>query len=149
MNQRERAFGMLKSYNKVSPEREVHRKVVQHIKMYYPEVRFASSHDGEKFSQGQAVRIANLSSHNGHPDLMVYYRRGDYVGLAIELKKKDSGKWYEDNGVVYNANGIKKKDEHLQEQAQYIKYLRQHGWAADFAKGYEDAVKIINWYFNQ
>lgn len=69
-------------------------------------------------------------------DGMDYYAMM-YAGLFLELKrdgtrlKKKSGEW---------AN------EHIAEQAELLHILRQKGFSAEFAVGFDEAKKIIDEY---
>lgn len=60
-----------------------------------------------------------------------------YNGLLIELKR--------------DGTRLKKKDgswasEHIEEQARVLQTLREKGYAAEFAVGFDEAKKIIDWY---
>lgn len=39
------------------------------------------------------------------------------------------------------------KNEHIREQARTLRKLNDDGWYANFAIGYDEAVKMIDWYF--
>jgi hypothetical protein len=62
----------------------------------------------------------------GWPDLMLYVRRGEYTGLAIEMKTKD--------GKV------------SEEQAMVLSLLADEGWKCLVAHGDDEAIAAIEEY---
>ncbi len=144
---------MLKSFNKPSTEQEEQRKVIQYLNWQYSSVRYHVSLDGEIIEDGKRRKIAATQSQSGFPDLLIFYCQMidgvGYCGLVIEMKKKNAGEWYEKDGVVYNASGTEKKNKHLQQQAQWLNYLRSQGWVAAFCKGFDEAKELIDNYMKQ
>lgn len=68
-----------------------------------------------------------------------------YCGLAIELKR-------EGTSVVLKIGprkGMLSLDPHIQEQAAMCKMLLAKGYYANIAVGYDEAIKIIDWYFKR
>ena len=114
--------------------------------MQYPHVIFRSDYaSGLHLTINQARIHASLQSGRAWPDLFIYEPSRGYYGLAIELKK-------EGTSVIMKIGERKGKlstDPHIQEQALMLKTLLKKGYYANFAVGFDDAVKIIDWYFQK
>ena len=84
-------------------------------------------------------RIMQSRARRGHPDLMVQeWFLDKFCGLAIEFKK---------TGVkVSKKDGTLRKDQHLEEQLQYLVALRNRYWLAGFVCGVENAKAVIKAY---
>jgi len=138
----QRAFGHMKRRANLDSEARLHKHLAQYLKMKYPGVRFTSNMEGERLAGAyvQGQRVSNLRSHRGIPDMMIFKRSGDYVGLAIELKKPGYN--------PYRKDGKLKADEHLREQKDYIDYLIVEGWYAGFGNDFEVLKKVIDNYMN-
>jgi hypothetical protein len=65
----------------------------------------------------------------GFPDLFIYEPRGAFYGLAIEMKKEKGGAA-------------------SPEQKRWLEQLRNRGYASYICKGKDEAIKIIDEYFN-
>jgi hypothetical protein len=65
----------------------------------------------------------------GFPDIFIYEPRGTFHGLAIEMKRVKGGKIEP-------------------EQIEWKEQLRNRGYASYICKGSEDAIKVIDEYFN-
>jgi hypothetical protein len=113
------------------------------IKTQYPAVIFRTDFAaGVKMSMGQAVRHKRLQSDRAWPDLFIAepkYVKADkewYDGLFIELKAVN----------IYRKDGTLLSNPHIREQAEMLERLRQRGYAAHFAIGFDQARKIIDEY---
>jgi hypothetical protein len=138
INKPSHAFGMLKK--KVETERRIHTRLCAYLRERYPNVRFITTLDGEYFGQFQAQHVRALQWGAGAPDLLIFQPNGKYYGLALELKR--------DTANPFKKDGKLKKNEHIQEQADWLDYLQEVGWRALFAVGYENAMDIIDEYMN-
>ena len=128
-------------------ELELQAQVADYLRLQYPNVLFHSDYgSGIKLTPGQAVKQKRLQGgRRAWPDMFIASAtpkmgyKGCFIlfGLFIELKrdgtrlKKKSGKW---------AN------EHIKEQAEILHELREEGYAAEFAVGFDEAKKIIDEY---
>lgn len=147
-------------------ELELQAQVADYLRLQYPDVLFHSDvGSGIKLTMGQAVKQKRLQGgRRAWPDLFVAVGRGEHIkrghdeppkfgnyvcspvpgidmyvccGLMIELKregtrlKKKSGEWASD---------------HIAEQAEVLSKLRENGYAAEFACGFDEAKKIIDEY---
>lgn len=123
----------------MSTEKKLHESVVNYLKLAYPKAIFNTDMSGLKLTKGQAIGAKKLRSSNGFPDLVIYEQRRGFNALFLELKR---------NGVVIHLrNGNMTSDAHIQEQATMHKALKDRGYYADFAVGFDEAKKLIDWYF--
>lgn len=151
----------------MSSEAELQEQVADYLRLQYPDVMFHSDFgSGIKLTPGQAVRQKRQNGgRRAWPDLIIVeprclrcmfchngttipsFRltfieeecdgRNVYPGLFLELKKDDTR--------------LKKKNgdwatEHIAEQAKVLEQLRQRGYCAEFAVGFEEAKGIIDGY---
>ena len=139
-------------------EAELQIKVAEYLIENYPDVQFHSDFgSGVKLTPHQAkVQKAQNGGRRGWPDLFIaevdHYMAEDeyastndifncdnsyFMGLFIELKKegtrlrKKNGEW---------------ASEHIKEQDEVLKKLRERGYKAEFACGFDEAKKIIDDY---
>lgn len=131
-------------------EETLQQKVCNYLHENYPHAIFRSDFaSGLHLTKFQAIRHKRLQSSRSWPDLFIYYPTviGDktYCGLAIELKK--------DGTTVILKTGPRKdhfsSNPHIQEQAAMLKRLNALGYSGHFAVGYDEAIKIIDWYFQK
>jgi len=118
--------------------------VAQYLRLQYPSVLFHSDYgSGVRLTPGQAMRQKRMNGgRRAWPDLFIAESvvaedgRGAY-GLFIELKKegarlkKKNGEW---------------ASPHLAEQAEMLENLRNKGYRAEFAVGFDEAKKILDDY---
>lgn len=131
-------------------EESLQKQVCSYLRLQYPNVIFRSDFaSGMKLSQYQAVQHKRLQSSRSWPDLFIYFpiQHGEkfYCGLALELKK-------EGTSVILKIGERKGKlstDPHIQEQAIMLKELNKLGYYANFAVGFDEAIKIIDWYMKK
>ena len=91
-----------------------------------------------KLTIGQARKHKHLQQHRGYPDLFIAEPRGKYHGLFLEVKRA---------GVkIYKRDGTLVSDAHIREQFDMLEQLRQRGYMAGFACGFDEAKKIIDSY---
>ena len=77
----------------------------------------------------------------GYPDLFIALPRGNFAGLFIEIKT--------DKANPFKKDGTLKSNEHTERQAEVLKMLNDVGYAALFASGVEETIKVIESYINQ
>lgn len=120
-------------------ENEIQLQVCDYLKKKYPNIIFmcdlASGMNLGKFIGGMNRR---LRSSRGLPDLFIACPKVPYFGLFIELKTES----------CRLKNGGIKKTEHHQEQAAILTRLQYHGYKASFACGLQEAIALIDRYFN-
>lgn len=118
-------------------EEQLHKAVVDYIRMQYPKARIRSDYSGVKLHPSTGRKMAAINPHRGFPDLTIWERRGPYNGLAIELKK--------DGARLVKKNG-EPATEHIKEQQEWLWHLEELGWAAVFAVGFDHARAVIDSY---
>lgn len=117
-------------------EEKLQISVCKYLKLQYPNIIFASDGSGVRLTKGQAVLAKKMRSDKGYPDLFIAEPRGAFSGLYLELKK--------DGEVVYNRNGSIRKDK--QEQNEMLIRLREKGYVAEFAVGFDACKRLIDSY---
>ena len=119
-------------------EKTLHKQVCTYLRYQYPDVIFNTDMSGAtKLTIGQAVAMKSLRSNRGFPDLVIYEPRDIYHGLFIELK---------DEGVkLFNKHDLPATP-HIGEQLDCIVALKERGYMAEFAVGFEHAKYIIDEY---
>lgn len=123
-------------------EDQVQLAVCNYLRTNYPDVIFHNDFgSGLKMTIGQAKKQKFLNNPwRAYPDLFVSEPRRSYHGLYIELKrpgtrlKKKTGEW---------------ASEHIEEQAAMLSSLRERGYRAEFAVGYDEAIEILHDYLGE
>lgn len=117
----------------------VQRQVCDYLRYQYRGTIFRSDQAGVNQTSRYARGISTvLQSHRGYPDLFVAEPRGEFHGLYLELKA--------DGVRVWLKNGTLTTDKHIREQADVLVKLRIKGYAAYFARGFDEAKAIIDWF---
>jgi len=116
---------------KIAPESEANQQeiVVKYLRLAYPTALYCASAGGMRTSYLQAIKMKRTGYVKGFPDLFIYEPNQEYKGLAIEMKK-------EKGGVA------------SPEQKWWQEQLRNRGYASYICKGNEEAIKVIDEYFN-
>lgn len=137
-------------------EAQLQEQVAVYLRLHYPNVMFHSDFgSGIKLTAGQAMRQKRQNGgQRAWPDMFIAHPiaksvyceviettaeiGGDvFAGLFLELKRegtrihKKSGEW---------------ATEHIAEQAEVLAKLRERGYCAEFAVGFDMAKKIIDEY---
>lgn len=121
-------------------ELSVHNAICKYLKLQYPNAMFMSDFAaGIKLSHLMASRQSNQKSNHSYPDVIIFEPRGGYAALFIELKR--------DRDALYNKDGSFKKSEHLDRQRECHRSLRERGFMAEFACGFDEARHFIDLYF--
>lgn len=145
-------------------ESSLQMRVAEYLCRQYPDVQFHSDFgSGVKLSKVQAVtQLRQNGYRRGWPDMFIAepkteeyygelirdYDEEHFCGLFLELKA--------DGETLYPGPRAKKrfksidgkeyKNEHLMEQADVLFKLCKAGYAAEFAIGFDEAVRIIDEY---
>lgn len=145
-------------------ELELQAQVADYIRLRYPSVIFHSDFgSGIKLTMGQAIRQKRLNGgRRAWPDMFLaepgYTKteckvvdpainkvidehctlRHQKYGLFIELKKEGTR--------IFKKDGTLVADEHIREQFDMLAELRNRGYAAEFACGFDEAKKLIDDY---
>lgn len=129
-------------------ELQVQTQVADYIRLQYPNVLFHSDFgSGIKLTIGQAIKQKRLNGgRRSWPDMFIaepktVRKGGDkfyYAGLFIELKKPGTR--------ILTRKGTLVSNEHIREQFDMLESLRQAGYKAEFACGFDEAKNIIDEY---
>lgn len=120
------------------------------MRMQYPRVLFRSDYaSGLGLSIYQAKKHRSLQSGRAWPDLFIYEPRVvkgvQYAGLALELKKEGTPLIIK----IGPRKGHLTQDPHIREQVLLAKELKARGYYATIAVGFEQAIRVIDWYFGR
>ena len=126
-----KTFKKSSTKRKIAPESEANQQeiVIKYLRLAYPNVLYCASAGGMRTSYLQAIKMKRTGYVKGFPDLFIYEPNQDYHGLAIEMKK-------EKGGVA------------SPEQKDWQEQLRNRGYASYICKGNEEAINVIDEYFN-
>lgn len=119
-------------------EYHLSKQVAQWLRYSYPHMIFHFDYAGLNLSIVQAKMMKEIQGARGYPDLFIAEPRAMYKGLFLELKRKDV--------KIFKQNKELIADPHVREQHEILLRLVQKGYYANFACGFEEAVKIINNY---
>ena len=110
-------------------EGELHLQiaVVNYLRMLKGNILFNGSAGGIRTSITQARKMKLGGYRRGFPDLIILEPRGQYHGLAIELKVKGN------YASIY--------------QKEVIKQMRERGYKAEVCTGFDQAKETIDTYF--
>lgn len=125
---------------RASKEYNTCRAIAAYLRVQYPNVIYHFDLAGLNLSKAQAGMTRAIQHSRGWPDLFIAVPKGIYHGLFLEIK----------------ASGTKLKklnntfaSDHIQEQAARIDDLRNCGYFATFAVGFNEAKNEIDRYMNQ
>jgi hypothetical protein len=127
-------------------EESIQRRIATYLRTQYPDVDFHSDYAaGLKLTENQAKIRKSLNSGRGWSDLFIAYPSRGYHGLFIELKKEKV--------AIYVTKGPRKgelvKSEQIEIEARFLEKMNKLGYLARFGVGYDNTIKLINWYFGQ
>ena len=120
-------------------EEQVHLQVCAYIRAKYPKVMFNTDLSGIRLTMGLAKKVKNMRSNKGFPDLVIYEPKQGWKACFIELKK-DGIRLLKRDGSFVN--------EHIEYQNKVIEALKERGYYATFAIGFDDAKYIIDKYLS-
>jgi hypothetical protein len=90
-------------------------------------IKFFAIPNGGSRHIAEAVKLKRCGVQRGIPDLCIPIPSGSYHGLFLELKRERGGK------VSF-------------EQVEWLRFLREQGYYAEIAYGFEEAKKIVTEY---
>lgn len=136
-------------------EESLQKMVARYIRLHYPHAHFFSDYAaGAYLSKTQRGVRKALQSGKAWPDMFIAHpavikgKDGEthhYCGLFIELKK--------DGTTIRVTRGPNKgqlvADSHIREQAQVLIDLNRLGYYAVFGIGFDDTIKLIDWYMGK
>lgn len=144
---------------KAKKEEKVQVLVCDYIRAKYPDVIFQCDlASGLKLPIWISAAHKKMRSSRGMPDLFIAKPKHIYHGYPIPIGEDDNciaktfnGLFIElkrDGVKIFKRDGELVADEHIREQAAILERLRNNGYAAEFACGFEQAIKIIDQYLS-
>lgn len=147
-------------------EADLQAQVADYLCLQYPDVIFHSDFgSGVKLTPGQAMKQKRQNGgQRAWPDMFIaeprhyFYQTavnggaieadGYHYGLFLELKKEGEKLHPGPRAKkrFKSKDGKEYKNEHLMEQADVLCNLRQRGYCAEFAIGFDEAKRIIDRY---
>lgn len=125
----------------VYEEYKLQVKVANYLTLKYPKVLFESSPINLRLTHAQRKMMKAINKPFFHPpDIKIYLGRRGYDGFALELKKETP---YLKDGVTLQKN------EHLANQQESIKQMREANWLADFYWNFDVIRNKIDWYLGE
>lgn len=124
-------------------ENDIYKLVAEHLRRFYRSTPFHFDLSGvnntSRYSRGL---YKGLNGDPGWPDLFMaapsHPAFGNYHGLFIEIKAP---------GVrIKRQDGTLVADQHIRDQAEWIKLLNSEGYYAAFCTGYESCKSLIDRY---
>lgn len=120
-------------------EEGLQMQVASYLKIKHPNIIFRSDFAaGIKMTMGQAVKHKKMQYSRAYPDIFIAQPNSKFSGLYLELKKSLDD--------VYTIKGELRNNEHIQEQNAMLEELKERGYAAFFAGGFDNAITIIENY---
>lgn len=134
----------------VKHEESMQKQVCSYLRLQYPRAIFRSDYaSGLHLTPHQAVVNRSLQSGRAFPDIFIYepkFINGvQYAGLGLELKR-------EGETIVVKIGprkGHLTADPHIREQVLMCRALKERGYYATIACGFDEAVSVIDWYFGK
>jgi len=158
----------LKGIKEPTIEYQLQKIASDYLKKYYPRVEFRVDLAGLNLSKAQAGKAKAVNKRRSWPDTEIYEPSGEYFGLCLELKvygtkiRRDKAaakplqidvKKTRMGRVVIRENFRRKVgmyfNQHIQEQGEQLKRLRERGRLAGFAVGIRNLLSAIDYYFEQ
>ena len=128
-------------------EEQLHKAICDYLKL--KNVIFNTDLSGIKLTMGQARKLKNLRSSRAFPDIVIYKTNSKFCGMFLELKKETPFKkdgMLKSQKVTKIVKGVKVEYDHLQEQFNMIKKLREQGYYAQFVWSFNQAKDIVDNY---
>lgn len=111
-----------------SPEHDIQVALVALLESIDPKPLYSATVGGVRLAMHTAKKMKEAGYSRGIPDLLIFEPRGEYIGLAIEVKTE--------------------KGRASDHQKEWIKSLNDRGWMADVCRGFDEAADLIFEYFD-
>ena len=120
-------------------EYHLSKQIATYLRHHYPAVLFHFEITGSNLSKAQSGKLKAIQGGRGFPDLQILNANPKWRGIFFELKKESP---YLKDEVTLKA------DEHIQEQAEYHKKLRNAGHEVHFVWDFDKAKYLLDKYLN-
>ncbi len=111
----------------LGPEDKLHRAVLDYIKLAYPKALVTHPANEGRRTKFEQFKLKYLGVTSGIPDILCFTPKGNFNGLAIELK-----------------TGYNKPTEN---QKKWLEALKNNGWYAIWTNNLTDTQTEIDNYF--
>ncbi|MBR2766809.1 hypothetical protein IKD67_01855 [Candidatus Saccharibacteria bacterium] len=132
-------------------EEQLQIAVAGYLVENYPNVLFRTDAGGIKLPISLAKKLKDMNGgRRGWPDMFIakpwvsienQINGTLCAGLFLELKKEGTR--------IFKKDGTLVADEHIREQFDVLEQLRQQGYEAEFACGFEEAKALIDSYLGK
>jgi hypothetical protein len=110
------------------PEHEMQVQIVNYLKSHPSHPLFTATVGGVRLAAHTAMKMRAAGYSKGTPDLLIFEPRGQYHGLALEVKTE--------------------KGRPSEEQKKWIADLNERGYCAKITRGYKETVETIKNYLD-
>lgn len=129
---------MAKAVKTEMSETQMTNAICKFLHQFYPDVEWRTDKDGNFASRTALWAKGAQKGKKGFPDLIIKEKRKGYKGLVLELKK-DGVRVFKQDGTLY-------KDEHLEEQKEWLEWFEDMGCKTGFSVGLQQTIRTINEY---
>ena len=124
---------------RANKEYQLYKDVAAYLRLQYPKVMYHFDLTGVNLSRAQAGMTKAIQCSSGYPDLFIAEPRKGSHGLYLELKAE---------GTRLFKRNCDLASDHLKQQASVLSDLRNKGYDAWFAVGFDEAKELIDRYLN-
>jgi hypothetical protein len=121
-------------------EYQICKDIAYYMRLQYPDIIYRFDMAGLNLSMAQAGMNKAIQCGKGWPDLFIAEKRRPYSGFFLELKAE---------GVKLQNKDLSYATPHLKEQYEMLYRLRLKGYWSDFAVGFDEAKKKIDYYLKK
>lgn len=122
---------------RANKEYQLYKDVAAYLRLQYPKVMYHFDLTGVNLSRAQAGMTKAIQCSSGYPDLFIAEPRKGSHGLYLELKAE---------GTRLFKRNLDFATVRLAQQSRVLYDLRQRGYDAWFAVGFEEAKRLIDEY---
>ena len=128
------------SISKQNSEDSLQKACADYMRLQYPKSLWCHVPNGGNRNAVTGAILKSMGTKKGVPDLLIFDRRGEYSGLAIELK------------VIYkkqlkSGKISEKPNEPSPEQLAWLEGLYHNGWRTHVVYSFDSFKSIVDEYF--
>ena len=120
-----------------NPEYNLYKQIATYMSYQYPHIIYRFDMAGLNLSKAQAGMNKAIQKVRGYPDLFIAFPSNGKSGMFLELKAEGTKLCKKDGSAA---------SPHIEEQMDCLFKLRDWGYYADFAVGFDDAQDKIDDY---
>jgi hypothetical protein len=127
-------------------EEHLYEQLARYLNLKHPHVIYHFDLSGVWTPSHKARNLYGRLNKRAWPDLFIANRKWQDIqavsqgGYFLELKREGT--------QLYKKDGTLRANPHHAEQAAILQALREQGYAADFAVGFDEAVRLIDEYLS-